>query len=390
MADFRKWFFALAVVALLAGLTVPASAQSTTVCAIQSATDNLARAEGYTELVGDVLLACTGGTPTAAGQPVPQINIQIFLSQNVTSKITAVTGSNSAGGASVFLEALLIIDEPNSTLNPAVPILNCGYGASALDTSLSGPGVCSIISVGPTAGNSSPTTYNGTSGHPNVFQGRQALSGNNSVVFQGVPFDPPGTTTRYLRFTNVRANANGAGIAQANQTSVITMGIASSGNNVLQLSIASQAVATVLKGLNSTTVYSNTSFAQCISQVKGLLTASPPPPFGGSGGFNGPVPGTYTNGYANPTIRFSEGFSSSWKVKNVAFNIANAVYTGARLVAMRTPTQPRRRTIRSPIRTISLRTSPASAITLRADLCSRHSPLFRLRILLSDSRLPAR
>ena len=27
MADFRKWFYALAVVALLAGLTVPASAQ---------------------------------------------------------------------------------------------------------------------------------------------------------------------------------------------------------------------------------------------------------------------------------------------------------------------------------------------------------------------------
>ena len=92
MADFRKWLFALAVVALLAGLTVPASAQSTTVCTIQSATDNLARAEGYTELVGDVLLACTGGTPTAAGQPVPQITIQVFLSQNVTSKITAVTG----------------------------------------------------------------------------------------------------------------------------------------------------------------------------------------------------------------------------------------------------------------------------------------------------------
>ncbi len=336
MADFRKWLFALAVVALLAGLTVPASAQSTTVCTIQSATDNLARAEGYTELVGDVLLACTGGTPTAAGQPVPQINIQIFLSQNVTSKITAVTGSSSTG-SSVFLEALLIIDEPNSTLNPNVPLLNCGYStALAPDTSLSGPGVCSIISVGPTAGNSSPNTYNGTAGHPNVFQGRQALSGNNSVVFQGVPFDPPGTATRYMRFTNVRANANGAGIAQANQTSVITMGIASSGNNVLQLSIASQAVATVLKGLTSSTVLANTSFAQCISQAKGLLTASPLPPYGatstcGSSSCNvstSPTNNTFTTGFANPMIRFSEGFASSWKVKNVAFTLANGVYTG--------------------------------------------------------------
>jgi len=358
MADFRKWLFALAVVALLAGLTVPASAQSTTVCTIQSATDNLARAEGYTELVGDVLLACTGGTPTAAGVSVPQITIQIFLSQNVTSKITGVTGSSSTG-QSVFLESLLIIDEPNSSLHPNTPLLNCGYStALAPDTSLSGPGVCSILGVGGVAstdftGITNPntnttTTYNGTAGHPNVFQGRQALSGNNSVVFQGVPFDPPGTLTRYLRITNVRANANGAGIAQANQTSVITMGIASSGNNVLQLSIASQAVATVLKGLNSSTIFANTGFAQCISQAKGLLTATTEPAYGTAPGgpnppasvtgagcassscdvSNTPTNNTFTTGFANPMIRFSEGFASSWKTKNVIFTLTNGVYTG--------------------------------------------------------------
>jgi hypothetical protein len=343
MADFRKWLFALAVVALLAGLTVPASAQSTTVCTIQSATDNLARAEGYTELVGDVLLACTGGTPTAVGVSVPQITIQIFLSQNVTSKITGVTGSSSTG-SSVFLEALLIIDEPNSSLHPNTPLLNCGYSSTlAPDSSFSGPGVCSIIGTGNVAstdftGITNPNTnttitYNGAAGHPNVFQGRQALSGNNSIVFQGVPFDPPGTLTRYLRITNVRANANGAGIAQANQTSVITMGIASSGNNVLQLSIASQAVATVLKGLNSSTIYATTGFAQCLSQSKGLLTASPEPPYGssstcGSSSCNGPTNNTFTNGFANPTIRFSEGFASSWKTKNVIFTLTNGTYTG--------------------------------------------------------------
>src|SRR5450432_3993343 len=169
MADFRKWLFALAVVALLAGLTVPASAQSTTVCTIQSATDNLARAEGYTELVGDVLLACTGGTPTAVGVPVPQINIQIFLSQNVTSKITGVTGSSSTG-SSVFLEALLIIDEPNSSLHPTTPLLNCGYStALAPDSSLSGPGVCSI---------------NGVNGLPSLdFTGSLNPSANTSTTY---------------------------------------------------------------------------------------------------------------------------------------------------------------------------------------------------------------
>jgi len=249
MADIRKWLFALAVVALLAGFTVPASAQipTTPICSSQVATNYLARAEGYTEQVGDLIVTCTGGTPTSAGFPVPQADITVTMSQNVTSRITAATGSGT------FLDALLIIDEPNSSLNPTIQILNCGAPGAPENTTLgsSGPGVCEIISAGPTAGNSSPSTYNGAqqtntsstcvsgttallgtpaaagcTGHPNVFQGRQGQTAN-TVVFHGVPLDPPGTTTRILRFTNIRVNANGAGIAQANQTSLITMSIAS-------------------------------------------------------------------------------------------------------------------------------------------------------------------
>jgi len=67
MADFRKWLFALAVVALLAGLTVPASAQNNVTCSVQQATDNLIRSQGYTEQVGDVVLSCTGGVPYTNG-----------------------------------------------------------------------------------------------------------------------------------------------------------------------------------------------------------------------------------------------------------------------------------------------------------------------------------
>ena len=47
------------------------------------------RAEGYTELVGDIVLNCTGGAPTLAGQLVPQVNFTVFLNTNVTSKITS-------------------------------------------------------------------------------------------------------------------------------------------------------------------------------------------------------------------------------------------------------------------------------------------------------------
>jgi len=362
MADFRKWLFALAVVALLAGFTIPASAQipTTPICSSQVATNYLARAEGYTEQVGDLIVTCTGGIPTAAGIPVPQADITVTMSQNVTSRITAATSSGT------FLDALLIIDEPNSALNPAVQILNCGAPGAPENTTLgsSGPGVCEIISAGPTAGNSSPSTYNGAlqtntnpgctvsttnltsllgtvaaagcTGHPNVFQGRQGQAAN-IVVFHGVPLDPPGTTTRILRFTNIRVNANGAGIAQANQTSLITMSIASAGNSTLQIAVQAQAVATVEPSLSFAAVFKNTSFAQCISQAKGLLTASPEPIFGasatcGSSSCNGAISSFFQNNYATPTVRFSELFASAWKVKNVAYTVGalggNGTYTG--------------------------------------------------------------
>src|ERR1035438_6509297 len=72
------------------------------------------RAEGYTELIGDILLNCTGGAPTAVGRAIPQANITIFLNTNITSRILSTTGS----------EALLLIDEPGSSANPVQQL--CG------------------------------------------------------------------------------------------------------------------------------------------------------------------------------------------------------------------------------------------------------------------------
>ena len=310
MADFRKWLFALAAVALLAGLSAPASAQTAIVCTVQSATDNLVRIEGLTEQVGDVVLACTGGTPTAAGASVPSVNIQLFLNLAVTSRITAVLGSNGSGGITTFDEALLIIDEPNSAINPNNPLLNCG-NAGAPDNTFSGPGVCTIISTGaPSA------TYNGTAGHPNVFQGRQALNSlsNNSVVFNSVPFDPPGTTTRFLRITNVRVDANAVGVSAPTVQIPITMGIGSSGLGSLPLSFLSLTVATAQQGVTATVIQKNLTFAQCVAVNSGLLKATAP----------------FSSGVATSTmVRFTEGFSSSWKVKNIAGTLANGVFNQA-------------------------------------------------------------
>ena len=329
MADFRKWLFALAVVALLAGLTVPASAQSltTVVCTVQSATDNLIRSQGYTEQVGDVVLACSGGTPTAAGVIVPAINIQVFLTLNVTSQITkTVSGLGTTGGN--FLEALLIIDEPNSATNPNTQILNCGQtGTDELTgAGQSGPGVCAIASTGVASqtynGTQATTSTSGTgfvtTGHPNVFQGRQALGSlsNTSIVFQGVPFDPPGSVTRFLRFTNIRVNANQLGIVSPTAQVSVTMGITSSGSASLPLSILSLAVATVQNGLTVVGLGTQ-SFAQCIPNNTSGLTG----PFGSTSG------SAFSS--SSPYIRFAEGFSNSWKPKNIAQTLANGIASNA-------------------------------------------------------------
>jgi hypothetical protein len=90
MADFRKWLFAFAVVALMLGLQAPASAQGfgTTpafTCVANAGVPPIVRSQGVTELVGDLVLNCTGGTPTPAGAPIPTSNVQIFLNTNVTS-----------------------------------------------------------------------------------------------------------------------------------------------------------------------------------------------------------------------------------------------------------------------------------------------------------------
>jgi len=317
MADFRKWLFALAAVALLAGLSVPASAQNALTCTVQTATDNLIRAEGMTEQVGDVVLACQGGTPTAAGVPVPSVNIQLFMNYNVTSKITGTQSTNGVIGTTVWNEALLIIDEPNSPTNPTVPLLYCDQTAASNNA---GAGICTINGSGTGIGTYNGGTANGTT-HPNVFQGRQPLNSlvNTSVVFNSVPFDPPGTnTTRILRFTNVRINASSIGAAASTVAIPITMGIGSSGNATVPISFSALVVATAQIGVTATVSKKNLGFAQCIGNDYPFSTTS------GIGASTSPVlnPTSYDAG-----VTFVEGFSNAWKVRNVNVALTNGSFT---------------------------------------------------------------
>jgi len=204
MADFRKCILAFAVVALLMGLVPTASAQGVNgvQCIANSGVPPTVRSEGLTELTGDIVLNCSGGTPIPAGFQIPQANITIFLNTQVTSRL--LSGNQS--------EALLTIDEPpagnTSVAQTCTSVSGCvDYAAGpgpANATEFRAPfGVTALNTAGATtcaigAGCTTVTNHN-------VFEG--TVSGN-SVSFVGIPIDPPGTTaTRIYRITNVRANA---------------------------------------------------------------------------------------------------------------------------------------------------------------------------------------
>jgi hypothetical protein len=294
----RKMRIGLPAVALLLSVA-PIFAQSPPFQCIQTSVPvpPVVRAEGHAELIGDILLNCTGGISTPPGSAVPTANITILLNTNVTSRLTS----------GLFTEALVLIDEPNSPLRtPVHPVLNCG-NAGAPNNS----GACSIISTGNPA-----STYDGTPngygagnicdgsvgrpapnsfgcGRPNVFQAQIGTPGNpglsNAVTFLGVPLDPPGTTTnRILRFTNIRTDAAEIGVGLYSSAQV-TAQLSVSGNTSLLINNPQQVAAYVVPG----------------------MTAA----IAGSPGASSPV-------------RLLEGFTSAWKTKNLSLTVGNNATPG--------------------------------------------------------------
>ena len=131
----------------------------------------IVRVEGLTELVGDVVLKCTDGTPTPPGVAVPAYDVKLTLNTGVTSRII-----NANTGLS---EALLLVDEPGSAANP-VPQTLCG----APGTFTTPQSTCQILGT-----STGQAVYDGTATRPNVFQSWQ--QGNNSLVWLGVPLAAP-------------------------------------------------------------------------------------------------------------------------------------------------------------------------------------------------------
>jgi hypothetical protein len=297
MAAFRKLILGMAAATVFAAVANAQLTTSTLQCVANAGVPPTVRAEGLTELVGDVTLNCTGGQPTQLGATVPASNVTIFLNTNVTSRILSTTSG-------IWSEAILMIDEPHSTANPAIPLLACGDGNAPEQAN--NPGVCTITGTGNGAG-----VYNGSLNRPNVFQARQgvgaAAATANAVTWSGIPFDAPGTSgTRVVRITNVRANANQLGTSSTLVPTTITMYISVTGSTQLTINNPTQTVAFIQVGL-TTSVFNAGNFQQCTSNNQNVATGSS---FGGA--------------VADFVVRLREGFQSSFKRKNWATDNPNS------------------------------------------------------------------
>jgi len=233
MADFRRWFTVLAVIAVMAfaasaqvGVAV-GSANSLLACVATAAGTPELRPEGYTELAGDIVISCTGGPILQQGAAIPTTNIVIYMAPAVpiTSRFL------SSNGAS---EALLIIDEAGSNIvTGATGNGTTGYGPNAVQylcttaqQQASGGSSCNAF-VGKDGSGTyevAVTAAGGTTAAQNVYQGKVGDFGVNSVTFYNVPVLPPATSgvTRTFRITNVRVPVPGGNLSGTLQAIIST------------------------------------------------------------------------------------------------------------------------------------------------------------------------
>jgi uncharacterized protein (TIGR03437 family) len=239
----------------LAGfLTAQTSPTGLSTCSLSVPSAPLLRSEGLNELIGDIDLNCTGGTPTLPGKPVPTVNIYFSLNTGIANPIVA-------GNVSNFLA---IADDPvpaNQVLAP--------YDASA-GLSFSG----ALTGTG--------TGVNFSSGAvPNVYQG---LIGNaNQGAILGMPFDPlPGGGVRTIRLTNIRVNANGFASSSPGSPLSAQVSIASNSPalvfNSQPLLFPFVTVANVQSGVTTSVVPAHASHAASLNYS--LAAANPALPIG--------------------------------------------------------------------------------------------------------------
>jgi hypothetical protein len=285
----------LAVLALAAGLasaqigtfTGSAGSAGALSCTANGAAIPQLRVEGFTELLGDILISCTGGSPAAQGSVIPTTNITVTITNggNITSRLF----SSSSG----LSEAALLIDEPGSGLPTGV----VGYGPLAPQKLCTVSSGCTAV-VG--SNNGYEVALDGTSGAlagsaaANIYQGYLNTVGTNTVTFYGVPVLPPVTTgvSRYFRITNIRYPVTTIG----NQTQIIAT-LSTNPSQQLPLVQSGFPVGVVISpGLTTKIGGALGPFPQCTSQKSTLST----------------------------TLSFTEGFATAFKTRVVP--LTNTTY----------------------------------------------------------------
>ena len=257
-------------------LVSPAQAQTTALqCTGQTAVPPLLRAEGTTELVGDVVISCKGGTPLGVGAVVPTANITMFFPTSVTSRIVAQTASGP------LTEANLLVDEPSPATQVACPTVTCSAAVPPGGDPYDGQTWVDQNSV-------THTDYN-------EFSAVLGVLGNprqtNALTWFGVPIEAPGEGTLTLRFTDVRVNASGLGGSGALPTQVPTDISVSGGSAGLPINNAQLTVGFVLRSLTSS-----------VFSAPGVRGPSSVPQCG--------EPTSVT-----PTVTATEGFADAWKTR---------------------------------------------------------------------------
>jgi len=312
MVAFRKLFPALAVVSLvtLGGTSALAQTiQPQLQCSANAGVPPVTRAEGYTELTGDLVVTCTGGTP---GQ-VFNANFQLFLNTNITSRI-----STNSSGVEVS-EALLMIDEPGST--------NTGAPFCVSPTPASNPVVgttAAPLACNPASGTTTFQTNTYT-----VFRGaRQVGTPENVLVWQGIPVNPPGSNrTRTFRITNVRANASGLGSSQTLIPTQIVAYISVFPQGTLPIDNPQQTVGYVQPGLlfdvrNCANTGGRNTGGQTPFQCRSVSSDI----------YNTPTSGTLPSNSASADtifgLRYREGFQTAFKPRLAPAQAALSMTSG--------------------------------------------------------------
>lgn len=225
------------LVCLLFLLAIPAFAQSTPLtCVATTATTPAMRSTEITALAGQIIVTCSGGTPTALGTAAPTVDFYLYFNANYTGR---TTGSMN--------ESLLLIDEPAAANR--VPCTT--------DVSLCG--------------------WTGGSKGPNVYRGKSL--GSNSITFQGIPFDPPGSgPNRVFRFTNIRVDASSLGVSSTMIPNTVDAQIATAGINVVALANSQLTIGYIQKPLNTALMnstadavlpaYKGVELPNCVSATK--------------------------------------------------------------------------------------------------------------------------